>query len=50
MSQELELNIALIYNPEFHENNVSEAELSLLSSILPELLKEMAIQLELEKE
>jgi hypothetical protein len=50
VSQELDLDMTVHLKPELQGKQVSEAELSLLSSILPELFKAMAIELELNKE
>ena len=50
MSQELDIDMSIRFSPEIQENKVKEAELSLLSSILPELIKAMAIEVELNKE
>ena len=50
MSQELDLDMSIRLNPELREDKVKAEELSLLSSILPELIKAMAIEVELNKE
>ena len=50
MSQERDLDISIVFSPESQKNQVSQAELGLLSSILPDLIKAMAIEVELNKE
>lgn len=49
MSQEHDLDLSLAFGPEFAEDGIGAAELSLLASILPEVLKEM-LQTQTEQE
>ena len=49
MSEEHDLDLAIQFGPEFQADSVGQAELSLLASILPEVLKEV-LQLETEQE
>lgn len=50
MSVEPDLDISIAFDPEFQEDEVTARELTLIRSILPEVLKEIAFQAELNKE
>ena len=44
------LGISISFNPDLQEQSVLEGELILIQSILPEVLKEILIQAEINKE
>ncbi len=50
MSEQQEYDVCIVPCPEFNADQVSTNELRLLSSFFPEILKEMMMQAEQEKE
>lgn len=44
------LEISIFFNPDLQEQSILEGELILIQSILPEVLKEILIQAEINKE
>lgn len=50
MNVEPDLDFYIAFDPEFQEDAVTTRELTLIRSILPEVLKEFAFQAELNKE
>lgn len=50
MSIKQDLSVSIVLDSSFHEDNILEDELVLIRSILPELLQEILIQSEINKE
>lgn len=50
MSVELDLDISIVFDSDFCEDAITERELTLIRSILPQVLQEIAFQAELNKE
>lgn len=50
MSIKQDLSVSIVLDSSFLENNIMEEELVLIRSILPELLQEILIQTEINKE
>ena len=50
MSIEQEFEVSIDYDSNFQQENVTETELILIKSILPEILQEIMIQSEINKE
>lgn len=50
MSVELDLDVSIVFSPDFCEDAITERELILIRSILPQVLQEIALQAELNKE
>ncbi len=50
MSIKHDLNVSIIFDPSFHNDIIMETELTLIRSILPEILQEVIVQTELDKE
>ena len=44
MTQETDLEVAIAFNAAFDDSAISDAELDLLSAILPEVLEDVAMQ------
>jgi len=47
---ELDLDISIVFDSCFSEDAITEMELTLIRSILPQVLQEIAFQVELNKE
>ena len=50
MSIEHDLDVCIVFDSSFNEDTILEKELVLIQSILPEVLKEILIQAEINKE
>ncbi len=50
MNEPDNLEIMIGFNPDFQEQTIQAGELRLMKSFLPEILKEIAIQTEINKE
>lgn len=50
MNDANDLIITLFFDPAFQEEAIMKEELSLIQSVLPELLKDIMIQAEIDKE
>lgn len=50
MSIKQDLSVSIVLDSGFYEDNIMEEELVLIRSILPELLQEILIQSEINKE
>lgn len=50
MNEPDNLEIVIAVNPDFHEQSIFNGELRLIQSFLPEILKEISIQTETNKE
>lgn len=50
MSIEQELEVSIDYDSNFQQESVMEKELTLIKSILPEVLQEIMVQSEINKE
>lgn len=50
MSIKHDLDVCVVFDSNFHKDSIMEKELILIQSILPELLQEIIIQTEINKE
>jgi hypothetical protein len=50
VSVEPDLDVSIFFDPDFHEDAITEGELILIRSVLPQVLQEIAFQAELNKE
>lgn len=50
MSIEQDLEISIVFDDDFQQDDIMEKELILIKSILPEILQEIMIQSEINKE